>query len=53
MGFVKDATGSFEGGLLVIAAVSLISDIATLCIHIATLCIHHETELERRPALAE
>ena len=46
MGFVKDATGSFDGGLLVIAAVSLISGIATLC-------IHHETELERRPALAE
>ncbi len=50
MGFIKDATGSFDGGLLVIAAICLISGIATLC-------IHHDTELEknqaRRPALAE
>jgi ACS family tartrate transporter-like MFS transporter len=46
MGFIKDATGSFDGGLLVIAAVSLISGIATLC-------IHHEPELERRPMVAE
>jgi D-galactonate transporter len=46
MGYIKDATGSFDGGLLVIAAVSLMSGIATLC-------IHHDTELERQPALAE
>ena len=42
MGFIKDATGSFDGGLLVIAGVCLICGIATLC-------IHHDTELERHP----
>ena len=48
MGWIKDATGSFDGGLLVIAAVCLVSGIATLC-------IHHDAELERSPqaALAE
>jgi ACS family tartrate transporter-like MFS transporter len=46
MGFIKDLTGSFDGGLLVIAAVSLISGIATLC-------IHHDAELEQHPAAAE
>jgi MFS family permease len=46
MGFIKDLTGSFDGGLLVIAAVSLISGIATLC-------IHHDSELEQHSALAE
>jgi D-galactonate transporter len=40
MGFIKDATGSFDGGLLVIAAVCLVSGIATLC-------IHHDAELEK------
>jgi cyanate permease len=42
MGFIKDLTGSFDGGLLVIAGVSLIAGIATLC-------IHHDHELEQRP----
>jgi MFS transporter, ACS family, tartrate transporter len=42
MGFIKDLTGSFDGGLLVIAGVSLISGIATLC-------IRHDHELEQRP----
>jgi MFS transporter, ACS family, tartrate transporter len=50
MGYIKDLTGSFDGGLLVIAGVSLISGIVTLC-------IDHDHELERRPeaegALAE
>jgi hypothetical protein len=46
MGSIKDVAGSFDGGLLVIAAVSLISGIATLC-------IHHVSELERQPGLAE
>jgi MFS family permease len=46
MGFIKDLTGSFDGGLLVIAAVSLISGIATLC-------IHHDPELERHSMAAE
>jgi ACS family tartrate transporter-like MFS transporter len=46
MGFIKDLTGSFDGGLLVIAAVSLVSGIATLC-------IHHDAELERQPVPAE
>jgi sugar phosphate permease len=40
MGWIKDTTGSFDGGLLVIAGVSLISGIATLC-------IHHDSELEQ------
>jgi cyanate permease len=40
MGWIRDATGSFDGGLLVIAAVSLISGIATLC-------IRHDSELEQ------
>lgn len=42
MGFIKDATGSFDGGLLVIGGVCIISSIATLC-------VHHDTELERHP----
>ena len=46
MGFIKDVTGSFDGGLLVIAAVSLVSGIPTLC-------IHHDPELERHPVMAE
>jgi len=40
MGWIKDATGSFDGGLLVIAGVCLVSGIATLC-------IHHDSELEQ------
>jgi D-galactonate transporter len=46
MAFIKDMSGSFDGGLLVIAAVSLVSGIATLC-------IHHDPELERHPVMAE
>jgi D-galactonate transporter len=48
MGWIKDATGSFDGGLLVIAGVSLVGGIATLC-------IHHERELEghAEPVIAE
>jgi D-galactonate transporter len=42
MGFIRDTTGSFDGGLLVIAAVCLVSGIATLC-------IHHDADLERAP----
>src|SRR6185312_5387805 len=40
MGWIKDTTGSFDGGQLVIAAICLVSGIATLC-------IHHDTDLER------
>jgi MFS transporter, ACS family, tartrate transporter len=40
MGWIKDTTGSFDGGLLVIAAICLVSGIATLC-------IHHDSDLER------
>jgi len=48
MGWIRDATGSYDGGLLVIAAVCLVSGIATLC-------IHHDAALEQSPqeALAE
>jgi D-galactonate transporter len=45
MGWIKDATGSFDGGLLVIAGVCLVAGIATLC-------IHHDTELEQQPEVA-
>jgi D-galactonate transporter len=44
MGWIKDATGSFDGGLLVIAGVCLVSGIATLC-------IHHDSELEQQSIL--
>jgi D-galactonate transporter len=48
MGWIKDATGSFDGGLLVIGAVCLISSIATLC-------VHHDRDLEEHtePLLAD
>jgi ACS family tartrate transporter-like MFS transporter len=48
MGWIKDATGSFDGGLLVIGCICLVGAIATLC-------IHHERELEHHPepAVAE
>lgn len=48
MGWIKDATGSFDGGLLVIGGVCLIGSIATLC-------VHHDRELEQHsdPVLAE
>jgi MFS transporter, ACS family, tartrate transporter len=42
MGWIKDATGSFDGGLLVIGAICIISSIATLC-------VHHDQSLEEIP----
>jgi D-galactonate transporter len=42
MGWLRDLTGSFDSGLLVIAAVC---NVAAL----ATLCIHHDKELEQVP----
>jgi MFS transporter, ACS family, tartrate transporter len=42
MGWIKDATGSFDGGLLVIACVCIAAAIAVLC-------ISHDAELERTP----
>ncbi|WP_428486825.1 MFS transporter [Rhodopila sp.] len=45
MGWIKDATGSFDGGLLVIACVSIGSAVAILC-------ISHDGELERAPEMA-
>jgi D-galactonate transporter len=48
MGWIKDATGSFDGGLLVIGGICIIGSIATLC-------VHHDSALEGTPeaALAE
>jgi len=48
MGWIKDTTGSFDGGLLVIGCICIVGAIATLC-------IHHEQELEHHPepAIAE
>ncbi len=40
MGWIKDATGSFDGGLLVIACICVIGSIATLC-------VSHDQALER------
>jgi sugar phosphate permease len=42
MGWIKDATGSFDGGLLVISGICLISSIATLC-------VSHDRTLEQHP----
>jgi D-galactonate transporter len=42
MGWIRDATGSFDGGLLVIGVICIISGIATLC-------MHHDKELEQHP----
>lgn len=42
MGWIKDATGSFDGGLLVIACVCI-------ACAITILCITHDAELEREP----
>jgi ACS family tartrate transporter-like MFS transporter len=42
MGWIKDATGSFDGGLLVIACVCIGAAIAILC-------TSHDAELERTP----
>ena len=48
MGWIKDATGSFDGGLLVISGVCLVSGIATLCLD------HERTpEAHRDSALAD
>ena len=43
MGWIKDATGSFDGGLLVIACVCIGAAIAVLC-------TAHDSALERAPA---
>jgi ACS family tartrate transporter-like MFS transporter len=45
MGWIRDATGSFDGGLLVIASVCIGSAIAVLC-------VTHDPELERTPVTA-
>ena len=45
MGWIRDATGSFNGGLLVIASVCIGSAIAVLC-------VTHDPELERTPETA-
>jgi MFS transporter, ACS family, tartrate transporter len=45
MGWIRDATGSFAGGLLVIASVCIGSAIAVLC-------VAHDPELERTPETA-
>ena len=42
MGWLRDMTGSFDSGLLVIAAVCNVAAFATLC-------IHHDKELELTP----
>ncbi|MBS0639255.1 MAG: MFS transporter [Proteobacteria bacterium] len=42
MGWIKDATGSFDGGLLVIAMVTIVAGIAILC-------TEHDRELEKTP----
>jgi MFS transporter, ACS family, tartrate transporter len=48
MGWIKDTTGSFDGGLLVIGCICIVGSIATLC-------VHHDRELEHQsePAIAE
>ena len=45
MGWIKDLTGSFDGGLLVIGCICAVSSIASLC-------IDHDSELEQHPELA-
>ena len=44
MGWLRDTTGSFDSGLLVIAAVCNVAAFATLC-------IHHDKEMELAPTL--
>src|SRR5919205_475011 len=44
MGWLRDLTGSFDSGLLVIAAVCNVAAFATLC-------IHHDKELEQVPII--
>ncbi len=46
MGWIKDATGSFDGGLLVIGCICSVGAIATLC-------VHHDTALETNPEDAD
>jgi MFS transporter, ACS family, tartrate transporter len=41
MGWIKDVTGSFDGGLLVTAAVSIVAAMATLC-------LSYDPQLEQR-----
>jgi cyanate permease len=42
MGWIKDATGSFSGGLLVIAGLAILS-------MVIVLVLGHDRELERVP----
>ena len=42
IGRIKDATGSFSGGFLVVAGVSVVASVVMLC-------IGHEKELEQVP----
>jgi D-galactonate transporter len=46
MGWIKDATGSFTGGLLLIAALAVLS-------MVIVLALGHDRELERTPSPAE
>lgn len=46
MGWIKDTTGSFDGGLLVIGCVCAIASIAVLC-------VQHDRELEQIPGVEE
>jgi nitrate/nitrite transporter NarK len=43
MGWIKDATGSFSGGLLLIAGLALVA-------MVATILLPHERQLELAPA---
>lgn len=45
IGWIKDVTGSFDGGLLLIGCVCAIAGIATLC-------VHHDRELEGQSELS-
>jgi MFS transporter, ACS family, tartrate transporter len=46
MGWIKDTTGSFSGGLLAIAWMALVA-------MVAVLLLRHDDQLERVPAAAE
>jgi MFS transporter, ACS family, tartrate transporter len=46
MGWLRDLTGSYDSGLLAVAAVCNVAAFATLC-------IHHDKEMEQAPILDE
>jgi predicted MFS family arabinose efflux permease len=46
MGWIKDRTGSFDSGLLVIGCVCILGSIAILCMHHDQELERHEPELE-------